>query len=315
MLEHVPPRGGLRWKQWLGRLGARTVGRKGLNPELEPVRMRRFLDDTAARRPFPRGVARVGGSLAGLPCAVLTPEHRTPGALLFIHGGGFIVGSSTSYGAFGARLARAVGLETWAPDYRLSPEHRFPDALNDVKACWATLSAKTAGPIVLAGDSAGGNLALSLALHLRDAGERQPDAIVLISPWTDLSMSGGSIEHRASAEPMLRPDGLAKAADMYLKGHDRYDPAVSPLFAEMAGLPPVLIQVGSDEILLDDSVRLEDRLAESGVDSLCQVWDRMWHDFQLFAPLVPEASDALDVIARWTGAQLDRRRNENSQAA
>jgi len=305
MLEHVPPRSGLRWRQWIGRRAARTAGRKSLSPDLPVDQMRRHLDDAGARQRYPKGVVHKGESLAGRPCAILTPERRREGALLYVHGGGFVVGSKTSHGPYAARLARATGLETWLPDYSLAPEHGFPAGLDEVKACWAKLADKTSGPLVLAGESAGGNLAMSLALHLRDSGARQPDAIAVVSPWADLAMSGASVEAKAKADPMLKPEGLTRASDMYLKGHDRYDPAVSPLFGDMTGLPPVLIQVGSEEILLDDAVRLEDRLAESGVDSLCQVWDGMWHAFPMFAPLVPEAVDAIDASAHWIAAQID----------
>jgi acetyl esterase/lipase len=315
MLEHVPPRGGLRWRQWLGRKAARTVGRKSLGPGLPVDLARRNLDDGAERQRFPRGVQRRGESLAGQPCAIMTPELRRAGAMLYVHGGGFVVGSKTSHGPYAARLARATGLETFLPDYSLAPEHPFPAALNEMKAAWLKLADKIEGPLVLAGESAGGNLAMSLALRLRDEGLRPPDAVAVVSPWSDLSMSGASVESKAKADPMLSPAGLARASDMYLKGRDRYDPAVSPLFGDMAGLPPVLIQVGSEEILLDDAVRLEDRLAESGVDSLCQVWDGMWHAFPMFAPLVPEAVDAIDAAARWIAAHIDAASREADPSA
>lgn len=214
--------------------------------------------------------------------------------VLFLHGGGYAVGSPGLYRHITWRFAEAAGGRVITPDYRLAPEHPFPAALDDARTAWLGGIAAGADPqrSAFVGDSAGGGLALALALRLRDEGGPLPGAIAVISPWTDLAMTGESCRPGRS-DPMLRADELAPIASNYLAGTDPRMPYVSPLYGDLRGLPPTLIQVGSDEILVDDSVRMEKRMRAAGCDVTLEVWPRMPHVWHALAPLLPEARDAI----------------------
>ncbi|TRO97051.1 alpha/beta hydrolase [Glycocaulis profundi] len=304
MIETIAPRAGLGLRRRLGRYLAARTARFSLSPSIDIARQRKRLDTTGKRLPLARGVSVARTVLGGRPALALTPAKMRPGALVYLHGGGYSRGSPQSHKPLISRLAASFELKTFAPDYRLAPENPFPAGLDDAVAAIRAAREETGGPIVLAGDSAGGGLALAAAIRLRQLGLDLPEAMILFSPWTDLSLSGESVETKADADPMLKPDFLRAGAALYLGGRRADDPAVSPLFADLSGLPPTLIQAGGDEVLLDDSTRLAERMEAAGVNADCEVWQGLWHDFQLFAPIIPEADWAVDRARVWLDVQL-----------
>jgi acetyl esterase/lipase len=199
--------------------------------------------------------------------------------------GAYALGSIETHREFVSRLARASGMRALLIDYRLAPEHPFPAALEDAVAAYHWLIAQgfEASRVLIAGDSAGGGLALAALLALKDAGEGLPAGAVCISPWTDLSSTAESIRTKARVDVVLNPDTLEIYAWRYAGEHDLRSPLISPLYADLSGLPPLLIQVGSDEILLDDATRLAARAREVGVEVTLRVWPEMFH----VLPLVP----------------------------
>ena len=230
---------------------------------------------------------------------VSAPGVDAQRAILYFHGGGFQVGSMVSHRELMARLSAAAQCRVLGVDYRLAPEHRYPAALDDAWAAHQWLIDQGFAPnhIALAGDSAGAGLALSLLLRLRDAGQALPAAAVLMSAWTDLTASGASYGTRADSDPIhQRPMIVAMARNYLGKEGNPADPLVSPLFADLQGLPPLLAQVGERETVLDDSRDFIARAKEAGVDATLQVWDRMIHVFQQFPTQLPEARAAIEAM-------------------
>jgi acetyl esterase/lipase len=216
-------------------------------------------------------------------------------AILYLHGGSYVSGSIASHRKMVSWLAVEAGLPALIIDYRLAPQDRFPAAVQDsLKGYrWLLSRGLEPGGIVLAGDSAGGGLAVSTMLSARDSGDPMPAAGVLLSPWTDMTLSGESWCTRVRDDPMLSTGLLKSEAEMYLAGADPCDPLASPVFADLEGLPPLLVLVGTAEILLDDSVRLAEAAAAAGVSVELDVWDGMFHVWPYFAPVVPESRSAL----------------------
>jgi acetyl esterase/lipase len=216
-------------------------------------------------------------------------------AILYLHGGGFRLGSPRSHHRLMADLSRATGAPVLGLDYRLAPEHPFPAALDDTLVAWRWLRAQgyAASDLARAGDSAGGCLALGAILRLRDGGEDLPAAAYLLSAWTDLTASGESFDSRADADPIHDRRMIRAIAQGMLAGADPSDPAVSPLFADLSGLPPLLFQVGDRETVLSDSVDFAQRARAAGVSAEAQVWPGMIHVFQQFPDLLPEAGEAI----------------------
>lgn len=303
-IEHIPQRKGLRLRGLLGRRMARKAGRESLSPGIDVAHARARMDKAGRQMPMPKGVAVTTIVIGGMGGLSFTPDEARKGMLVYLHGGGYSRGSAMSHRALVARMAKAFGLNAVSVNYRMAPEHPCPAAIEDAVSAIQAVMAEEKGPIILSGDSAGGGLALSATLRLRDAGERLPDALYLISPWTDLSMSGESVSTKAMRDPMLHPEYLGAGGQLYLGGRPGDDPEASPLFADLKGLPPTLIQVGSDEILLSDSTRLAEKLEAAGVPVDCEIWDGMWHDFQIFSPLIPEADWAIDRARVWVELQL-----------
>ncbi len=225
--------------------------------------------------------------------------------VLFLHGGGYILGSPSLYRHFTWRLASAARAGVLSLDYRLAPEHPFPAAVDDAFGAYCWLLAEGAEPtrIVVVGDSAGGGLTYSLLLRLRDESVPLPAAAVALSPWTDLALTGASLRLNAAADPMVSIEGARQLVDHYLAGADPRTPYASPLYGDPTGLPPSLIQVGSDEVLRDDAVRMADRMRAAGCEVELEIWPRMPHVWHLFAPLMPEARRAIERI----GAFVERR--------
>src|SRR3954466_15392896 len=240
-------------------------------------------------------------SAGGVPAHWLTaPGADADRVLLFLHGGGYQLGSLRSDGELAARLGRASGMRVLFPEYRLAPEHPFPAAIDDVRAVWRWLRTDqqlSARSLAVAGDSAGGGLAVALLVATRDAGDALPAAAVLMSPTVDLTSSGASMTDRADEDPISTPALLRQLASDYLAGADPKTPLASPLFASLSGLPPLLVQAGTADLLLSDSERLAEAAAEAGVDVLLEVGEGLPHVYQL-ALGTPEAAEATERIGR-----------------
>lgn len=263
-----------------------------------PVVERRLKINAAADRAIrlPRGVNSNSIFANGVPANWIEPDSTIPGhAILYLHGGGYIIGSPSTHRGLAGNLALASNSRLLLIDYRLAPENPFPAALEDALAGYAWLQENGFSPenIAVAGDSAGGGLALATSLALRDDGKDLPAALALLSPWTDLTFSGDSITARAKRDPFLRLEDQDWMVQSYSGGKPLTHPYISPLFANLKGLPPTLIQVGTEEILYDDSFRLEKEARKAGVDVTLESWQGMWHVFQGFAPYVPESKQAL----------------------
>lgn len=237
--------------------------------------------------------------IADIPCLQLTPrEHSDDRLLVFIHGGGYSLGSAATHRPLAARIARALGMQALLPDYRLASEHPCPAALDDVLAVWRALPKSVRTRSILAGDSAGGGLALAMTMSLRDLGEPLPNALVLLSPWTDLTISGASVDALAEHEVMLARPGLELMAARYAGSLQRDDVRVSPLFGRFEGLPRMLIQVGGHEVLLDDARRAAQRARAANVPVCLQIWERQAHVFQA-TPMLEAAALAIAQIRAW----------------
>jgi monoterpene epsilon-lactone hydrolase len=270
------------------RLGMRLGLRPVFSPRVPLLVQRSYIAMAANAFPRASAVRDVEYYLGGVLSRRLIPESAPAGlAVMYLHGGGYVLGSPRTHAGLVSHLARAAGCECFVVDYRLAPEHPAPAALDDAVEAWTALT-RSHPAVALAGDSAGGGLALATAVAARDRGLPAPRALALISPWVDLSLSGLSMTTHARRDPMLSRAWLAYAARHYA-GAALTDPRVSPLFAELGGLPPTRIDVGSEEVLLSDAARLERQLRAAGVPVQRQVWDGLWHDFQLQAGLLPEA--------------------------
>lgn len=271
---------------------------------------RAAIDATAAMFPTPDDVELQPVDADGVPGEwIVAPGADPETVVYYLHGGGYTIGSINSHRSMISRISRAAGARAFAIDYRLAPEHPFPAGLEDALKAYRWLLKQGVDParIVIAGDSAGGGLTLATLLSLRDTGDPLPAAAVLISPWTDLTLSGESIQTRADADPMIRPNEASSLVDAYLNGHDPSDPLVSPVFADLSGLPPMLIQVGDDEVLLDDSTRLEAKAKSDGVDVTLEVWDEMIHVWHFFASMLPEGQQAIDRIGEYVRERVTSR--------
>ncbi|GLK75602.1 alpha/beta hydrolase [Methylopila jiangsuensis] len=288
------------------------VLRFAVKPRLERdpdlIRLRREVDAMARVAPdFPRNVVRrpamIGGVAAERHAATAHAGGRT---LLYLHGGAFVAGSPRTHRGIAGRLARGVGAETVVPDYRLAPEHPFPAALDDALAVYEALLQECVAPgaLALVGDSAGGNLAFALLLRLKEEGLPLPAAAVGLSPFVDMTGSGDSMSGNAGLDPFLDAAGLPLVFEAYAAGRDPRDPLLSPLFGDLAGLPPCFLQCGGSEILRDDAVRLHGALAAAGVAAKLEVWPEMPHVWQAFARFLPEARAAIARVVAFLDANM-----------
>lgn len=278
--------------------------------ELPLAERRKVMDGNAEQFPVPAGVAIKRVDLDGLGAEWALPDGLSdePGAgntLLYFHGGGYVVGSSVSHRHIVSRIALAAKARVLSVDYALAPENPFPAAVKDgVKAYrWLLERGEVSGHIALAGDSAGGGLAAATLLAAREEGLPLPAAAALISPWSDLTCATGSYETRADADPMITPEGIRELAAVYLAGADPRDPLASPNFADLSGLPPLLIQVGDDEVLLDDSRNLAARAREAGIDVELEVAPDMFHVWHAFYQMLPQGEEAIERLGAWLSAR------------
>ncbi len=250
-------------------------------------------------------VERVTAPVA--PAEWLRPPSAAAGrVVLYLHGGGYVIGSPRSHRHLAAAIVGAAGASALSLDYRLAPENPFPAAVDDAVACYRWLLEQGTLPehIVIAGDSAGGGLTVATLVALRDARVRLPAGGVCISPWVDLTFSGASYQTKAAADPIVARPGIDEMARAYLGTTDPRTPLASPVFADLRGLPPLLIHVGSDEVLLDDAVQLADRAKAAGVPATLEVWDRMVHVWHWFLPMLEEADTAIETIGRFCRTRM-----------
>jgi len=242
------------------------------------------------------------GECGGVPAEWITaPGAAADRVLLYLHGGGYVMGSINTHREMVSRLSRAAGARALLLEYRLAPEHPFPAAVDDAVAAYRWLLSQNLKPsrIVVAGDSAGGGLALATLVALRDAKLPSPAVGVCLSPWTDMEGIGGSMTTKAKEDPIVQREMLLGMAKLYLGQQDSRTPLAAPLYADLRGLPPLLIQVGSAETLLDDSTRVTERAKAVGVKVDLEVWDQMIHVWQLFAPILPEGQQAIERIGQF----------------
>jgi acetyl esterase/lipase len=280
---------------------------KRISGDTDIPKLRKALDwITAWARPA-RGTRISRSVLAGIDCDWLIPEGCDDAPVLFfLHGGAYVTGSSGTHRKMVSHIASAAGMRALLPNYRLAPEHRFPAGLDDCVAVYRALLAGGADPgrVVIAGDSAGGGMAMAVLLSLRDAGDPLPFAACLLSPWLDLAGEGESVVTRAAQDPWFRGEQMTDAVRHYCSDDQVKQPLVSPVYADVTGLPRMLIQVGDHEILLSDSTRLSDKLSAAGISVDLQVWPEMWHVFQFFIGWMPESRRAIRDIGRYLKKQF-----------
>jgi len=254
---------------------------------------------------FPADIHCQPISVDGIPAEWISVQDANMGVILYLHGGAYALGSIKVHREFIARLAWTTKMRCLAINYRLAPEHPYPAALEDATTAyrWLLNQGVNASQIFISGDSAGGGLTLGTMVILRDAGEQLPAGGICISPWTDLTLTGTSILSKAKVDPILDPASLQMYAKFYAGEFELTNPLISPLYSNLQGLPPLLIQVGEDEILVDDAVRLAEKARAMGVDVTLEIWDELFHVFHMF-PFLPESKKAVEGIADFVSRNL-----------
>ncbi|MET8422162.1 alpha/beta hydrolase fold domain-containing protein [Streptomyces sp. NPDC005098] len=268
---------------------------------------RPLLDALMTSHPLPDDVTTTTGVLGGIPVVTIELSGlESDGVILYFHGGGYALGTATAAAGLASELARRAGTRAVSVDYRLAPENPYPAALDDAVATYRGLldGGIPASRIALAGESAGAGLAAATLVALKGAGLPQPCAAVLLSPWVDLTLSGASVADKAALDPALTPDGLRLRATEYLATADAADPLASPVFADLTGLAPLLIQAGSHEILLDDATRLAARAAAAHLPVTLDVTPGVPHVFQGFTGILDDADAALTRIGTFLRSHL-----------
>ena len=271
-----------------------------------PIEKLRQLTDSGARfGKFPKSLQSENITIEHIPAElIIPPQADAHSALLYLHGGGYALGSVKFHRATAGQLAEAGKIHTLIIDYRRPPEHPFPAALQDALTAYDWLRKNGYERIMIAGDSAGGGLALSTAISLRDNQTTMPLQVICLSPVIDVECTGESVITNARRDPWLTT-GMKTLFNYYVGQNDPRDPLISPLYANFTNLPPIVIYVGTDEILLSDSTRLVKKAKNAGVDVQIKIWPDMWHIFPFFAPFVPEAAQAITEI----GEVIKRRIN------
>jgi acetyl esterase/lipase len=268
---------------------------------------RRQLAELAAAQPLPAGVTVNAAELGGVPTAEITVDGTEPRhVVLYFHGGVYVLGDAVQAAGLAAQVGRRTGARVISVDYRLAPEHPYPAAVEDALAAYQALLAGGTAPedIVFAGESAGGGLAVATLVNARDHGLPLPAAAYLMSPYADLTLTGTTMDTKADADPLLSRDNLQARIPDYASGHDPALPLISPVFAGLSGLPPLVIQAGTHEVLLDDAVRLARQAAVADVAVTLDITPGVPHVFQAFYPVLDEAVAALDRAGQLLSAHL-----------
>ena len=278
-----------------------------LNTETAIPVQRKKLDKLMGTAPLPWGVSARKVNIRGLSALWIDVDAKNQRTLLFLHGGAYNIGSINSHKELAARLGKAAKANVLLIDYRLAPEHAFPAGLDDAVMAyqWLLRQGYKASNISIVGDSAGGGLALAAAIKLRDTGIPLPACLCLISPWTDLTMSGDSVKSNATKDIMLNPAWMRLMAHNYAGPDKLADPLASPHYGEYKGLPPIIIHVGADELILSDSERLASKAKENGVEVTIDINPDMWHIWHIHAGFMPEAKKALKKLGRFIVSQSD----------
>lgn len=277
----------------------------GKPPSLQ--QSRQVLDDNGAKFKVPADVTLEPLSADGVDAEFLTaPGSDQEKVVLYLHGGGYAIGSIKSHRYLMQNISRASGARTLGINYALAPENPFPAAIEDAACAYRWLLKQGFNPknIAIAGDSAGGGLTLATLIYLRDAGDPLPAAGVAISPWTDMTCSAESYTTRLEIDPMVLGNGLQKMADFYVGDADKKNPLASPVFADMAGMPPLLIHVGGREVLYDDAITVYENAKKAGVDVELLDEPEMFHVWHAFAPMLDEAQQAVDKIGVYLRSKL-----------
>jgi len=264
-----------------------------------PIAEQRSRQEITARYArLPKGTQCQPVDIHGIPAEWIEAPPAEAGVIFYLHGGAYALGSINGHREFIARLALAAHSKALAINYRLAPEHPFPAALDDALASyrWLLSQGFDTSRIVIAGDSAGGGLAVATLVALRDAGDPLPAGAVCLSPWVDLALTSASIYQNSRLDPILDPKSLEMYAGYYAGSRELAFPLISPLYADLKGLPPLLIQIGTDEILLDEAILLADKARKAGVRVILKTWDGMFHVFQLFS-FIPETKEAVKQFA------------------
>lgn len=299
---------------WFLRLTTKRIWRPGL--DIRQVRQHTAAMDARLSRGAPT-IAMEQVDIAGVPASWFgAPELERSGTLLYLHGGAWCLHLPGIYRSLMAVLSRQTGMRVLLPHYRLAPEHAFPAGIDDCLAVYHWLAERgyAERPFALAGDSAGGNLSLVTLMRARDALLPLPDCAVLLSPPTDLTMSGPSQRYNAKADPIFSPAAVDLLPEVYCPGQDRRNPLLSPLFGNWNGLPPLLFHAGSTEMLLDDSIRAQDRAVQAGVEAEIEVWVGLPHVFHVFR-LIPESRAGVRAVAEFIGKHASRRRESMAASA
>jgi monoterpene epsilon-lactone hydrolase len=279
----------------------------GLDTAADVASVRASFNALMAQVPVPADVLQKPVEIGGVGGIEVTiPGNESERVILYFHGGVYVIGSAATSVPLVGGLVRRTGVNAITLDYRLAPEHPYPAAVEDARAAYEGLLSQGMDPgqIVLAGESAGGGLAVATLLAAREAGLPMPSCAFLMSPYTDLTLSGETLTERQSLDPILTEEGLRVRAPEYVAGADASDPLISPIFGDLGGLPPLLIQVGSHEILLSDALRLAARAATTDVAVTLDVTPGVPHVFQGYAGLLDEAGTALDRAADFVKAHL-----------
>ena len=277
-------------------------------PDIQIADVRRRIARFARLVPHPpRGTELLALDAGGVNAERITTARSRPDRyVLHLHGGAHLVGFPALFRDFTWRIADATGARVLCLDHRLAPEHPFPAAIEDVTAAyqWLIKQGVEPGHVAFIGDSSGGGLALASMMRLRDQGSPLPAAAAVLSPWTDLALTGQSLAECASSDPFVPVELMPRAVALYLAGADPRLPYASPLYGDPAGLPPTLILVGSDEALGDDAVRMAERMCAAGCEVELEVWPRMFHVWPMFARILPEARSAIARIGAFLRARL-----------
>lgn len=287
----------------------RSSTRNRLTEGLPVAQQRKVMEQVGMFTRLPRSVAHTNEMLGGIKVDWLRPKTANgDNVMLFLHGGAYVLGSFNTHGEIAAKLANAANVNAVMPDYRLAPEHPYPAASDDALACYRALleNGISAKQIIVGGDSAGGGLTLTLLLKLKELGIEQPAAAYLISPLTDLTASGDSQQSRKDVDPLLSHHWLTFGAEAYAGQLPLDNPMISPLFADLDGLPPLMIQVGDDEILLDDTTRFAEKADAAGVPVKATIWPNMWHDFQVSGFGLAEQAEAIAEFGAFAASNLKR---------
>lgn len=290
-------------QKFLALLKSNTEG-SSKTPSLED--MREEFQREGKKAPIAEGVSVSEKELGGVACLCMEPATATKSHIIYLHGGGYAGGSPTSHQGLTSSFVACSGMTLWSLDYRLAPENPFPAAIDDAIAAYGALQEMGVAPdnIIIAGDSAGGGLSVATMLKAKQVGMPMPAGLVLMSPWTNLTLQGWSMENNVDKDFLAAPEMLDIMAGWYVGDTARDNPLVSPCLADLAGLPKMIIHAGADEVLMSDSVLLAERAAGAGVEVTLKIWPEMPHVFQMFGRFLEAAELSIAEIADWASKQV-----------